>query len=102
MGAQKDGVELAVVARSRRGGARGAAAAARLLPGRGCVGGAGAWRGKVIKGLKMAGQLGNERVTVRNAKVVKVDAEKNLIFVRGGVPGHRNGIVRIRSAVASR
>jgi large subunit ribosomal protein L3 len=64
--------------------------------------GAGAYPGKVIKGMKMAGQLGNERVTVRNAKVVKVDPEKNLLFIRGGVPGHRNGIVRVRTAVAGR
>ena len=63
--------------------------------------GAGAWPGKVIKGLKMAGQLGDERVTLRNATGVRVDPERNLLFVRGGVPGHRNGIVRVRAAVAS-
>ena len=64
--------------------------------------GAGAWPGKVIKGLKMAGRMGNERVTVRNVEVVEVDAERKLVFVRGGVPGHRNGIVRLRAAVAPR
>jgi large subunit ribosomal protein L3 len=64
--------------------------------------GAGAWPGKVIKGLKMAGRHGNERVTHRNAKVVKVDPEQNLLFVRGGVPGHRNAVVRVRAAVAPR
>jgi large subunit ribosomal protein L3 len=61
--------------------------------------GAGAWPSKVIKGLKMAGQMGNERVTVRNLRIAKVDADQNLLFVRGPVPGHPDGIVCIRSAV---
>ena len=64
--------------------------------------GAGAYPGKVIKGMKMPGRMGNESVTVRNLIVVKVDAEQNLIFVRGGVPGHRDALVRIRAAVAPR
>ena len=63
--------------------------------------GAGAWPAKVIKGMKMAGQMGNERVTVRNLQVVKVEADQNLLFVRGSVPGHRDGIVAIRKAVLS-
>jgi large subunit ribosomal protein L3 len=61
--------------------------------------GAGAWPGKVIKGLKMPGQHGNRRRTVRNLEVVRVDPEQNLLFVRGAVPGHDNGIVRVRKAV---
>ena len=64
--------------------------------------GAGAYPGKVIKGMKMSGRMGNERQTVRNLVVVKVDAEQNLLFVRGGIPGHRNAVVRIRTAVAPR
>ena len=64
--------------------------------------GAGAYPGKVIKGMKMPGRMGNESVTVRNLTVVKVDAEQNLIFVSGGVPGHRDAMVRIRAAVAPR
>lgn len=64
--------------------------------------GAGSYPGKVFKGHKMAGQMGDAKVTVRNTKVVRVDAEKNLIFIRGGVPGHRNGIVRVRQAVSGR
>lgn len=64
--------------------------------------GAGAYPGKVIKGMKMPGQLGNERVTVRNVRVAKVDAGKNLLFLRGGVPGPRGAVVRVRAAVASR
>ncbi len=63
--------------------------------------GAGAWPAKVIKGMKMAGQMGNERVTVRNLQVVKVDSGRNLLFIRGSVPGHRDGIVAIRKAVLS-
>ena len=64
--------------------------------------GAGASPGKVIKGLKMAGQHGNARVTTRNLEVVRVDAERNLLFIRGAVPGHKNGLVKIRAAVADR
>ncbi len=61
--------------------------------------GAGADPGKVIKGLKMAGQHGNARVTTQNLEVIRVDEERNLLFVRGAVPGHKNGIVKIRSAI---
>jgi large subunit ribosomal protein L3 len=61
--------------------------------------GAGASPGKVIKGMKMAGQLGNSRVTTRNLEVVRVDTDRNLIFVRGAVPGHNNGLVKIRKAI---
>ena len=63
--------------------------------------GAGAWPGRVIKGMKMPGRMGNERVTVRNLEVVRVDTDQNLLFVRGSVPGHTDGIVRVRHAVAS-
>jgi len=61
--------------------------------------GAGASPGKVIKGMKMAGQHGNARVTTRNLEVVRVDAERNLLFVRGAVPGHKNALVKIRKAI---
>ena len=60
--------------------------------------GAGATPGHVIKGLKMPGQYGNERVTTKNLTVAKVDSDKNLIFVRGGVPGHNDGFVALRHA----
>ncbi|UCC82239.1 MAG: 50S ribosomal protein L3 [Gemmatimonadota bacterium] len=46
---------------------------------------------RVIKGRKMAGQMGTERKTVRNLQVVKIDPERNLLFVKGAVPGARNG-----------
>ena len=63
--------------------------------------GAGAYPGRVIKGMRMPGRMGNERVTVRNLEVVQVDGERNLLFVRGGIPGHNDGLVCVRSAVAS-
>jgi large subunit ribosomal protein L3 len=61
--------------------------------------GAGAYPGKVIKGMKMPGQHGNSRVTTQNLEVVKVDAEQNLLFIRGGVPGHNDAILRVRASV---
>ena len=64
--------------------------------------GAGAYPGRVIKGMGMPGRMGNERVTVRNLEVVRVDSEKHLLFVRGAVPGHTDGLVRIRQATADR
>ena len=54
---------------------------------------------RIMKNKKMAGQYGNEQVTMLNLTVVKVDAEKNLIAVKGAVPGARGGIVFIRSTV---
>jgi large subunit ribosomal protein L3 len=52
---------------------------------------------RVIKGRKMAGQMGNKRHTTRNLRVERVDAERNLIFLRGSVPGARNATVLIRT-----
>lgn len=54
---------------------------------------------RVFKNKKMAGQYGNEQVTVLNLTVAKIDAEKNIIAVKGAVPGARGGIVFIRNAV---
>lgn len=48
---------------------------------------------RVLKGVKMAGHMGVDRVTVKNLKIVKVDIERNLVMIKGAVPGHRNGIV---------
>jgi large subunit ribosomal protein L3 len=53
---------------------------------------------RVIKGKKLPGHMGDARHTVRNLKVVRVDAERNLIFLRGAVPGSRNSLVEIRKA----
>ena len=54
---------------------------------------------RIFKNKKMPGQYGNEQVTVLNLKVVKIDAEKNLIAVKGAIPGAKNGIVFIRDSV---
>ena len=53
----------------------------------------------IFKNKKMAGQWGNEQVTILNLEVVKVDAEKNIIAVKGAIPGAKNGIVFIRDSV---
>ncbi len=54
---------------------------------------------RIFKNKKMAGQYGNEQVTVLNLKVVKIDAEKNLIAIKGAIPGAKNGIVFLRNSV---
>ena len=54
---------------------------------------------RIFKNKKMAGQYGNEQVTILNLKVVKIDAEKNLIAVKGAIPGAKDGIVFIRDSV---
>ena len=54
---------------------------------------------RIFKNKKMAGQYGNEQVTVLNLKVVKIDSEKNLIAIKGAVPGAKDGIVFIRDSV---
>jgi large subunit ribosomal protein L3 len=61
--------------------------------------GAGTTPGRVWKGQKMAGRMGGKRVTVQNLEVVEVLADKNLILVKGSVPGARNGLLQIRRAV---
>lgn len=55
--------------------------------------------GRVFKGKKMAGQLGNKRITVQNLKVVLIKSEKNLLFVKGSVPGSVNGILIVKPAI---
>lgn len=51
---------------------------------------------RVIKGIRMAGRMGNTKVTIRNAKVLKVIVDKNLMLIEGGIPGSKNSIVEIR------
>jgi large subunit ribosomal protein L3 len=60
--------------------------------------GASADPARIFKGQKMPGQMGNKAVTVRNLEVVAVDAENNELWVRGGVPGGKNTVVKIRKA----
>jgi large subunit ribosomal protein L3 len=60
--------------------------------------GAGTYPGRVWKGTRMAGHMGAERVTVKKLRVMRVDPERNLILVRGAVPGARNGLLLVRKA----
>lgn len=55
--------------------------------------------GRTLPNLKMPGQYGNEQVTMINLRLRRIDADKNLLFVEGGVPGSKNGIVTVRGAV---
>jgi large subunit ribosomal protein L3 len=58
--------------------------------------------GKVFKGKKMAGHLGDERVTTQNLQVVRVDAKRGLIFIKGSVPGAEGGWVEVRDAIKAK
>ena len=64
--------------------------------------GASSFPSRVVKGMRMGGHMGHDRVTVRNLKVLKVDAENNLLLVEGAVPGGPNSYVTIRKAVAAK
>jgi large subunit ribosomal protein L3 len=59
--------------------------------------GASAFPARVFKGMKMPGQMGNRRTTQRGLEVAEVDAERNLLLVKGSVPGSRNAVVEVRS-----
>jgi large subunit ribosomal protein L3 len=58
--------------------------------------------GRVFKGKKMAGHMGNVRRTIQNLEVVRIDNERNLLLIKGAVPGHRGGRVIVRPAVKSK
>ena len=64
--------------------------------------GASSFPSRVVKGMRMAGHMGADRVTVRNLKVLRVDAENNLILLEGSVPGGPNSILVIRKAIAAK
>ena len=61
--------------------------------------GAGTTPGRVFKGTKMAGRMGNARTTVVNLQIVETDAERNLLLIKGALPGPNGGLVMVRSAV---
>ena len=61
--------------------------------------GAGSYPGRVFKGMKMPGRMGNARTTTINVDVARVDVERGLLFVNGAVPGHNNAIIRVRQSV---
>ncbi len=58
--------------------------------------------GRVFKGKKMSGQMGNKRTTVQNLEIVRVDADRNLLLIKGAVPGSKGGNVIVRPAVKAR
>lgn len=60
------------------------------------------WPGHVIKGKKMPGRMGNTQRTVQNLEVVKVIADKNLILIKGSIPGARGGLVTVRTAIKNK
>ena len=60
--------------------------------------GMAAWPSKVIKGTKMAGRMGGEKKTVQNLEIVRVDAEKKIVLVKGAVPGTKDSVVLVRKA----
>ena len=64
--------------------------------------GASSYPSRVVKGMRMGGHMGDARVTVRNLKVIRIDAENNLLLVEGSVPGGPNGVVVIRKAIAAK
>ena len=78
-----------------QGAAHGNQAAHRRVGG---IGGA-ATPGRVFKGKRMAGRMGNNRVTTQNLKVAKVDTDSNLLLIKGAVPGINGGIVVVKTAV---
>lgn len=57
---------------------------------------------RILRGKRMPGQMGNQRATVRNLDVIKVEADQNLLYVMGPVPGPSNGLVLVRKAVSPR
>jgi large subunit ribosomal protein L3 len=58
--------------------------------------GASAFPSRVMKGMRMAGRMGGDQVTVKNLRVAKIDVENNLLYIRGAVPGGRNGLVFVQ------
>ena len=64
--------------------------------------GASSYPSRVVRGMRMAGHMGSAQVTVRNLKVIRVDADNNLLLVEGAVPGGPNSVVVIRKAIAAK
>ena len=65
----------------------------------GSIGG-GTTPGRVYKGMKMGGHMGNRRITVKGLEIVEIDTERNLLMIKGGIPGAPNSLVQIRRAGA--
>ena len=105
-----DGERVDVIGKSRGKGFQGVVKRHHFRGGRATHGsmfhrapgsiGASSYPSRVVKGMRAAGRMGGDRVTVRNLKVVQVDAENNLLVVHGAVPGAPGGYVVVRRAVA--
>jgi large subunit ribosomal protein L3 len=107
-----DGERVDVIATSRGKGFQGVVKRHHFRGGRASHGsmfhrapgsiGASSFPSRVVRGMRMAGHMGADRVTTRNLKVLRVDAENNLLLVEGSVPGGPNSVVVIRKAVAAK
>jgi large subunit ribosomal protein L3 len=107
-----DGDRVDVVATSRGKGFQGVVKRHHFRGGRATHGsmfhrapgsiGASSFPSRVVKGMRMGGHMGHDRVTVRNLKVLRVDAENNLLMLNGAVPGGPGGYVLIRKAIAAK
>jgi large subunit ribosomal protein L3 len=107
-----DGERVDVIATSRGKGFQGVVKRHNFAGGRATHGsmfhrapgsiGASSYPSRVVKGMRAAGHMGADRVTTRNLRIVKVDADNNVLIVRGAVPGGPGGYVVIRKAVAAK
>ena len=107
-----DGERVDVVGTSRGKGFQGVVKRHHFAGGRATHGsmfhrapgsiGASSYPSRVVKGMRMGGHMGADRVTVRNLKVLRVDAENNLLLLEGSVPGGPNSILLVRKAVAAK
>jgi len=107
-----DGERVDVIATSRGKGFQGVVKRHHFRGGRASHGsmfhrapgsiGASSYPSRVVKGMRMGGHMGADRVTVRNMRVLRVDAENNLLLLEGAVPGGPNSIVLIRKAIAAK
>jgi large subunit ribosomal protein L3 len=104
----KEGDQIDVIGRSKGKGFQGVVRRHNFAGGRATHGsmfhrapgsiGASAFPSRVMKGMRMGGRMGGDQITVKNLRVAKVDAENNLLYIRGAVPGGRNGLVLVRFA----
>jgi large subunit ribosomal protein L3 len=107
-----DGERVDVIGTSRGKGFQGVVKRHHFAGGRGSHGsmfhrapgsiGASSFPSRVVRGMRMAGHMGSDRVTIRNIRVLRVDADNNLLLVEGSVPGGPNSVVLIRKAVAAK
>lgn len=65
----------------------------------GSIGGGGRAGGRVIKGMRMAGRMGSDRITVKNLKIVQVNKDENLLLIKGAIPGRKGTLVEIRGTM---